>query len=218
MLESTANWSLRVQLLTAAIDVWGLSIPVKKGYEIYKDLLRIELWVQTIELVFYSWMVRNMHRVPNITLYRYLDWVFTTPLMLITLIVYLDHDPSITSLKDYIQRNKKLIKKVLALNWTMLGSGFLGEAGLINRQAGAAVGTLPFIAYFKAIWDELIRGKALSREKLQVFWWFFVVWSGYGISALAPYEIKNAGYNVLDLFAKNFFGVFLVWVVWKNRA
>jgi bacteriorhodopsin len=159
-----------------------------------------------------------MHRVPNITLYRYLDWVFTTPLMLITLIVYLDHDPSITSPKDYLQRNKKLVKKVLALNWAMLGAGFLGEAGMINRQAGAAVGAVPFLAYFKAIWDEMIKGKSLPREKLQVFWWFFVVWSGYGFAALAPYELKNAGYNVLDLFAKNFFGVFLVWLIWKNRA
>ena len=218
LLDSTANWSLRVQIYTAFVDAWGLSIKVKPGYRVYKDLLRIELWVQMIELIFYVWMVRNMRKVPNITLYRYLDWVFTTPLMLITLIVYLDHDPSIASLKDYLQRNKKLIKKVLALNWAMLGAGFLGEAGVINRQAGATVGTFPFLAYFKAIWDELIRGKALSREKLQVFWWFFTVWSGYGIAALAPYEIKNAGYNVLDLFAKNFFGVFLVWVIWKNRA
>lgn len=218
VLISTAQWSLRVQIATGAIDIWGLTIPVKKGFQIYKDLLRIELYVQTIELLFYIWMVKNITKVPNITVYRYIDWVFTTPLMLITLIIFLDHNPAILTLKEYMQKNKNLINKVLALNWIMLAFGFAGEIKKIDTKTGAAVGFIPFVAYFKAIYDELVKGKNLPREKQQTFWWFVVFWSMYGVAALAPYELKNAGYNILDLFAKNFFGVFLTWLVWKNRV
>jgi bacteriorhodopsin len=180
--------------------------------------LRLELYVQTIELIFYIWMVRNITKVKNITLFRYIDWMFTTPLMLITLIIFLDHDPSITSLKEYFIRNKDLIKKVIALNAAMLGAGFLGEYGTISTKTGAVIGILPFLTYFKAIWDKLVKGKKLAPEKVQTFLWFFVFWSLYGVAALAPYEVKNAGYNILDLFAKNFFGVFLTYLVWKNRV
>jgi hypothetical protein len=39
----------------------------------------------------------------------------------------------------------------------------------------------------------------------------------YGIVAFLPYEQKNTAYNILDLFAKNGFGIFLAYTLWKNR-
>jgi len=30
------------------------------------------------------------------------------------------------------------------------------------------------------------------------------------------YTNKNTGYNILDIFAKNFFGLFLAYTVWKS--
>jgi bacteriorhodopsin len=42
---------------------------------------------------------------------------------------------------------------------------------------------------------------------------FFIFWSLYGVVALLPYYIKNALYNILDLFAKNFFGLFLSYII-----
>jgi bacteriorhodopsin len=35
----------------------------------------------------------------------------------------------------------------------------------------------------------------------------------YGIAALLPYNLKNSIYNILDLFAKNFFGLFLTYII-----
>jgi bacteriorhodopsin len=35
----------------------------------------------------------------------------------------------------------------------------------------------------------------------------------YGIVAILPYYLKNALYNILDLFAKNFFGIFLSYIL-----
>jgi len=30
------------------------------------------------------------------------------------------------------------------------------------------------------------------------------------------YTIKNSGYNILDIFAKNFFGIFLAYILWSK--
>jgi bacteriorhodopsin len=38
----------------------------------------------------------------------------------------------------------------------------------------------------------------------------------YGIVAVLPYTLKNTIYNVLDLFAKNFFGLFLSYLIVSN--
>jgi hypothetical protein len=37
----------------------------------------------------------------------------------------------------------------------------------------------------------------------------FGIWSLYGVAAWFPSALKNASYNILDIFAKNFYGVFL---------
>jgi bacteriorhodopsin len=38
----------------------------------------------------------------------------------------------------------------------------------------------------------------------------------YGIVAVLPYKIKNMCYNILDLFSKNFFGIFLSYLLFTN--
>jgi hypothetical protein len=218
MLEKTAHLSLRVQILTVFIDGWGLTLKVDPASEIFKELLHLEFAVQTIEMIFYIWMVRNMTKVPNITAYRYIDWVFTTPIMLLSLIVFLDHEEGkIVTLKESIKSNESLLKKVIGLNMAMLTSGFLGEVGAINAKTGAAVGFLPFAAYWKAIYDQKVKNKASTDVKRKVFWYFVVVWALYRVVAPMPYQEKNAMYNVLDLFEKNFFGIFLVLIVWQKH-
>jgi uncharacterized RDD family membrane protein YckC len=47
---------------------------------------------------------------------------------------------------------------------------------------------------------------------------FFGLWLLYGVAAFFPYAIKNASYNILDLFAKNFFGIFLaILILYKTH-
>jgi len=46
---------------------------------------------------------------------------------------------------------------------------------------------------------------------------FHIFWSFYGIVVILPYYIKNAFYNILDLFAKNFFGLFLSYIIFTGR-
>jgi hypothetical protein len=39
--------------------------------------------------------------------------------------------------------------------------------------------------------------------------WFVFFWSLYGVFSTMSYTTKNTGYNILDIFSKNFFGLFL---------
>ena len=39
------------------------------------------------------------------------------------------------------------------------------------------------------------------------------VWSLYGVAALMPADIKNISYNLLDIVAKNFYGLYLYYKI-----
>jgi hypothetical protein len=69
MLNITAYSSLFIQLITGVIDILGLSIDVPDNKIIFKDLLKVELFVQSIEFIFYVWMVFNLYTIKNITPY-----------------------------------------------------------------------------------------------------------------------------------------------------
>lgn len=215
MLVESANISLFIQFLTGVIDAWGLTIKVPEDKKIFRDLLKVELGVQTIEFIFYSWMTQNLDKIDNITPYRYVDWTITTPTMLITLMTFLDENRK-NSLNDYIDNNKNFITKIVVLNLIMLLFGFLGELKYLDYNTSILIGFVPFIYYFKLIYDKYIN-KEISTDKLRLYWFFLITWSLYGLVAFLPYEKKNTAYNILDLFAKNAFGIFLVYTLWKNR-
>ena len=42
----------------------------------------------------------------------------------------------------------------------------------------------------------------------------FFFWSLYGVAALFSNHAKNVSYNILDVFAKNFYGVYLSWFIY----
>lgn len=215
MLKESGYTSLIIQFITGVIDIWGLTIKVPEDKNIFRDLLKVELSVQTVEFVFYSWMVKNFDQIDNITPYRYVDWSFTTSPMLITLMAYLDESKK-TNLFNFITDNNEFIIQIVVLNLLMLLFGFIGELNYINYNTGLVLGFIPFIYYFKLIYDKYIT-KGISKDKLILFWYFFTIWSLYGIVAFLPYDKKNTSYNILDLFAKNSFGLFLVYILWKNR-
>jgi bacteriorhodopsin len=162
-------------------------------------------------------MVRNFSKIKNLTPYRYIDWMITTPVMLITLMAYLEKDPRQT-LEKFIDSNKNFLGTVVALNLLMLMFGLLGELGLIEYNTAIVLGFIPFIYYFKMLYDRYMTVPIPSDDRRNLFWFFAVVWSLYGVVAFLPYTSKNVSYNVLDLVSKNLFGVFLVYVLWSNRV
>lgn len=216
LLKYTAYISLFIQFITTLIDVWGLKLPIPESANIFRQLLIIELIVQVIEFVFYIWMTFNIENKENITIYRYFDWFITTPSMLITLMAYLDSSEDITSVFQFIQRYLLVVVSVLVLNWIMLGFGLIGELGWIEEKKAVMLGFIPFVLYYFIIFKTFIENKNISKDQRNVYIYFVFIWSLYGVAALMPYQIKNAMYNILDLFAKNFFGLFLVYLLYRK--
>lgn len=217
MLEISAYLSLSIQFITGIIDLYGLMINVPFDKIIFRDLLKIELGVQSVEFIFYIWMVLNLNRIKNITPYRYLDWFITTPIMLITFMAYLDNNKYI-NIQDFLKNNSEIIKKVIFLNFLMLLFGFLGEIRILPYIFSMVIGFIPFLLYFKIIYDKYMKEEffQITQDKKNVFYFFLIVWTLYGIATFTNYKIKNTMYNILDLFSKNGFGLFLVYILWKN--
>jgi bacteriorhodopsin len=220
IVKKTGYLSLLVQFVTGLIDIWGLTLNVNPRFGIFKQLLWIELIVQVVEFMFYVWMVKNLDKVKNITVYRYFDWFITTPSMLLTLMAYLDVQSSTDQSMNLIQFIKKyfgVILIVFILNWMMLGFGLLGELGILEQRQSVLLGFIPFVIYYGIIYKVFIENKNIPNQYKNVYFYFLIVWSIYGIAALMNYNIKNSMYNILDLFAKNFFGLFLVYILYQEQ-
>lgn len=208
---------MMIQIVVGVIDYLALKIPIDSKDDLLKDLLKVELAVQVIEFAFYLWLIYYFSKVSrNITPFRYIDWAVTTPLMLITLSAFLQHDGTReTRLSEFIYSNTSELLHIVLLNAAMLIFGLLGEVGYLSPYVSTALGFIPFTLNFTYIRDTFLRSSE-DVFKTTVFYWFVFFWSLYGVFALMSYTTKNTGYNILDIFAKNFFGLFLAYIVWSK--
>lgn len=214
LFSQTLNISITVQIITGFIEFLTLFIIVNPNISFLKELLVVEFIVQMIELFFYIWLFANLHNVANITSNRYADWVITTPTMLFTLIMYLiymneDKKENLDLYKAF-NNNKTNIFIIMFLNLLMLIFGYLGETDKINKIFSLTFGFFPFILYFWLIYENYAKYSYFGKK---LFYYFFIIWSFYGIVAYLPYYLRNSCYNILDLFAKNFFGLYLAYLI-----
>ena len=214
----TGILSLIIQIFVGSIDFWAINLTVPTAFTLVREILIMEFIVQVIEFCFYIWMVSNFTAIKNITPIRYYDWMLTTPTMLITFILYLkflsnqEQNIKNESFLTEIKTNWILIFNVLLLNWLMLLAGYLGEQKIYSYLMTTFVGFVPFLLMFFIIYKNFA---IHSNQGVKLFWYFSGIWAIYGIAALLPYNIKNSMYNILDLFAKNFFGLFLAYILYK---
>ena len=212
--------SVIVQVITGIIDTIGLFVNVPYKFSFLKKLLTAEFAVQIIEGSFYVYWLNDFKNIANITPKRYIDWIFSTPTMLVTLMFYLifintpDNDKGGLKYFEIFEKEFKTIAVILILNWVMLLFGYLGEVSVIPITLGVFLGFIPFIIYYYMIYKNYVE---IGDTSLKIFTYFVFFWSIYGIVALLPYEIKNTCYNILDLFSKNFFGLFLTYLIIKNK-
>lgn len=227
LLRSSLLFSIVVQVVTGVIELLALFVKTAPGMALIRQLLGLELAVQAVEGAFYAWLYTNINTVKNITPKRYADWVLTTPTMLVTLvayIIYLNSDKGngndSPSFIQILRENAVPIAQIVGLNWLMLLFGYLGEVGVIPLVTGVVLGFVPFIAYFYIIYERFVVNNAtnVNNTSLKIYAYFLVFWSLYGIVAVLPYTLKNTIYNVLDLFAKNFFGLFLSYLIVSNST
>jgi hypothetical protein len=217
---STLVLSVAIQAIVGIIDILVVLLKVPSKIFLLKQLLVMEVIVQIVEGSFYSYWLLNFKDIANVTPKRYADWSITTPTMLITLIFYLvflqyrelgrSHE---LEFFDLFQKNLAPLTNILSLNWLMLFFGYLSEIKLLPTTPAVLLGFIPFLAYYYMIYQKYA---VQSADGYKIFLYFFFFWSLYGVAALMPYNIKNMSYNILDLFSKNFFGVFLAFNIVSN--
>ena len=213
--------SIIFQIMTGIIEIFAFFVKVPTIYFIIRQLLILELFVQIIEGFFYFWLAYNFTKVLNVTPKRYIDWFITTPTMLITLMIYLIYlnkkvENKTTELDFFtlLKDNSNIFIPVVLLNWLMLLFGYLAEMRIIPVLLGVFLGFIPFIIYYYIIYVNYVTQNTIGYF---LFLYFFFFWSLYGFVAILPYYVKNTFYNILDLFAKNFFGLFLSYLIFSGN-
>jgi bacteriorhodopsin len=211
-LNISAYGSLALQFLTGLVESTGLYAKIPEKDKILQDILTMELIVQSIEFIFYVYLVYrivNSDITKNITSHRYVDWFITTPTMLVSFILFFKYlknpERNIRFLESFNEERTNIIKVVIG-NALMLALGYLAETSIINKYVGITLGFLPFAYIFKILYSEYAKHTVLAS---QLFYAFFGIWGLYGVGAVLPFEQKNTMYNILDLFSKNFYGLFL---------
>lgn len=135
---------------------------------------------------------------------RYVDWMITTPIMLLVLILAFQYNSNHKGVKfsDYLL--------ILLLNYGMLGSGYLGEKDKLNKLVANVIGFVFFgLLYGFIYYKYLLKTKNGNNANNQMlFGAFFILWAFYGIFYLSKESIKNTGYNILDLLSKCFVGIY----------
>ena len=181
-----------------------------------KYILSIETCVTIIATIAYSFLTQSYttHQNFDLTFYRYLDWFATTPLLLLSLIIYLsylknkDENNQTPETEDdtfnIILKDKKIII-IIVLNFLMLVFGYMGETKLINYILANCLGFIPFIIMLYIIWKNYC-----NSSNINIFIAFSIIWSMYGIVYFFDNNSKNIGYNILDIIAKVGFGL-LIW-------
>lgn len=214
--------SIIIQVITGIIEFISIFVNLPSKFAFLKQMMLLEVFVQFIEGGFYVYWFNNFTKVLNITPSRYFDWVITTPTMLVNLIFYLiflqkidDNTSDQLQFVELFKQELNTIIPVLLLNWLMLLFGYLGEISVIPVLLGVSLGFIPFLIYYYIIYNKYA---LLSEDGFKIFIYFFIFWSLYGIAAILPYKIKNTFYNILDLFAKNFFGIFLSYLIFTNKS
>tara|TARA_Y100000746_G_C15458215_1_gene430218 strand:- start:956 stop:1630 length:675 start_codon:yes stop_codon:yes gene_type:complete len=220
LVKKSADISLKVQIIAGILTYLGTNTNVSAKDKVLTELLTLETIVQVIEIVFYIWITRSMMVAEKVTPRRYIDWAVTTPTMLFTTIVYLDYihkkekgeDTTIT-IKDFYNQNQDEIKQMFLYNWLMLLFGFLGEIGILPLYISVSIGIIFFMMSFK-----IVHKYANKTEKGKNFGTLFtILWGLYGVAAVLPLSEKNISYNILDIFSKNFYGLYLLMEVNKVR-
>ena len=132
---------------------------------------------------------------------RYSDWVITTPFMLLALSMVLGYE-------NKIQVKFYPFLLTLAFNFAMLGFGYSGEVGLLNKNLASFIGFIFFFLTYGAIWKFFMTGSKITSQSKFIFYIFLGIWSLYGVFYHTNEYTKMFGFNILDLIAKALVGIY----------
>lgn len=92
----------------------------------------------------------------------------------------------------------------------MLFCGYLGEIGIIDLKLSTMLGFIFLGLTFNIIYRDYA---VKSKNARKIFYYTFIVWAIYGVAALMKTSTKNIMFNILDIFAKNFIGLYIYYCI-----
>jgi hypothetical protein len=245
IVQHTITASLFVQFSALVISVLGLGVPVAPENLILRSVLGMEAVVQMVEMAFYTWFgvfFRDAAAKMDIARYRYLDWFVTTPVMLLSTMMFFRfkagekltgdeggeeagaaEQPGLAGLwgrarrmaghvTGFVRKNALPVAGVLGANAVMLACGFLGEIGRMGKAASQGLGFAAFAASFYWLHKYFAAG---SSDNYKIFLPMLFIWSLYGVAARFGNTVKNTSFNLLDMVSKNFYSVFIAWYIYS---
>ena len=224
LVKKTMVISFLAQIVTLFIGINAQFVMLDPKDVILKQALALENLVQFIEGSFYLWFIlfylNNVDKT-DIAKYRYYDWFLTTPTMILSAIVYfqynnLKHQDQVQefTLLEFLKSDKNKVLELFGYNFGMLAIGYLHEIGLIHIALSTFIGFGFFFMLFIKIYNYYVKQ---SSTNYLIFYLMASIWSLYGIAAIFKFKLKNACYNILDIFSKNFYGLFLAYLVFSLR-
>ena len=168
-----------------------------------RHILNLETCISVVATFLYSKLVKQLDEGVNykqINIHRYTDWMITTPLMLLVLcLVFVYNTKTTLKLWSFFV--------VLVLNLGMILTWYLGEVDYMNRTSANILGFGFFAALFGYLYKTFLH-KKYNFDNMLIFSSFFILWAFYGVFYEYDEQFKNVAFNILDLFAKCFVGIF----------
>jgi len=212
LVGKTIYFSLFVQIVTTLVSLDGLRYDLNDREKILKDILILETIVQIVEAIFYIWVIAALKDLNIMTPRRYIDWFITTPTMLLSTIIFMEYlkNEKTFTFTEFMNEHKVNITLIFVSNALMLLLGYLGEIGKMNKTRSVFGGFIPFMFSFYIIYENYAKHTELG---FKLFIFLLTVWSLYGFVALLGIQNKNISYNLLDIVAKNFYGLFIYFYI-----
>lgn len=206
----SAKASVAAQIFFTLFALAGIFVPLKPEDSIINEIALLETVSQLIELAYYLIAIWYFGKIYTWT--RYIDWVISTPIMLISTMAFFEHlrDPDTRTTIGGIFDASNLTATVLVLsfNMLMLVFGLLAELKVMLTVPALTLGGVSFVAsFFIMFYHYVLHTTGLS---LALFLFMYIVWGFYGIAATQSNVARNVAYNGLDVVAKNFYGVFIL--------
>jgi hypothetical protein len=219
LLVNSLYFSLFIQTISIIIGLFGLTLKLNPIDEILRTVVGLETVVSFVQLSFYIWYAYHFKEVVEATFYRYHDWAITTPIMLLTTILYYDYNNNPDekkTLKTVWDEHYKDILLVFGFNFMMLFFGYLYEINVLDLFTSNSLGFVGLIGSFYIIYKSFVV-KNLP-DNLPLFVFMSIVWGSYGIAAMFSPAWKNFTYNIIDTISKNSYGIFLTYVAYQKST
>jgi bacteriorhodopsin len=164
-----------------------------------RHIMNIETAVSIVASIvyglFYEQVKTGKYDLKAFTHYRYIDWVITTPMIILGLLLFYNQRLAAVPYETF--------GRIVLLDWAMLLAGYMGEIGVIPRMTGFLAG---FVALF-AVFYVMVTYAIPKGSNLSAFYVFAFLWSMYGVAYMQDEETKNLMYNILDVNSKALFGI-----------